>query len=65
MTVGSGIGGALIIGDRIYRGFGKGAGEIGHMRVVDVARPAPPPAELEQVASGWAIAHAAQDHARM
>ncbi len=43
MTVGSGIGGALIIGDRIYRGFGKGAGEIGHMRVVDVARPGAPP----------------------
>ena len=31
MTVGSGIGGALIIDDRIYRGFGQGAGEIGHL----------------------------------
>ncbi len=40
MTVGSGIGGALILHDRIYRGFGKGAGEIGHLRVLDVARPA-------------------------
>ncbi len=64
MTVGSGIGGALILHDRIYRGFGKGAGEIGHLGVVDAARPGAPLAELEQVASGWAIARAAQDHAR-
>jgi glucokinase len=64
MTVGSGIGGALILEDRIFRGFGKGAGEIGHMRVIDAERPGAPPAELEQVASGWAIARAAQDRAR-
>jgi glucokinase len=64
MTVGSGIGGALIFQDRIYRGFGKGAGEIGHMRVVDAAQSGGPPPELEQVASGWAIARAAQEHAR-
>jgi glucokinase len=64
MTVGSGIGGAVIIGDRIYRGFGKGAGEIGHLRVIDADRPDPRVDELEQVASGWAIGRAAQDHAR-
>ena len=64
MTVGSGIGGALILEDRIYRGFGKGAGEIGHLRV-DRHGSAPTGhlQELEQVASGWAIAKAAQDHA--
>ena len=56
MTVGSGIGGALIIGDRIYRGFGKGAGEIGHLRVIDASRPGARLDELERVASGWAIA---------
>jgi glucokinase len=64
LTVGSGIGGALIIDDRIYRGFGKGAGEIGHLRVIDPAATGAPPPELEEVASGWAIARAAQDHAR-
>jgi glucokinase len=64
VTVGSGIGGALIIEDRIYRGFGKGAGEIGHLRVIDTTDPGARPFELEQVASGWGIAQAAQDHAR-
>jgi glucokinase len=62
MTVGSGIGGALIIHDRIYRGFGKGAGEIGHLMVPvfdDQGRPTRL-MELEQVASGWAIARAGQ-----
>ncbi len=63
MTVGSGIGGALILGDRIYRGFGKGAGEIGHLRVIDTARPDGLLQELELVASGWAITKAARDHA--
>jgi glucokinase len=64
MTVGSGIGGALIIDDRIYRGFGKGAGEIGHL-IVPVVDDGPDARwglmELEQVASGWAIARAGQD----
>jgi glucokinase len=63
MTVGSGIGGALIIDDRIYRGFGKGAGEIGHL-MVPVEDEGPDRRmgliELEQVASGWAIARAGQ-----
>ncbi len=62
ITVGSGIGGALILNDRIYRGFGKGAGEIGHLHVPDFRGegPAYRLAELEQVASGWAIARAGQ-----
>jgi glucokinase len=65
MTVGSGIGGALIIDDRIFRGFGKGAGEIGHLQVpvFDGEDPGTPTGlqELEQVASGWAIARAGQE----
>ena len=32
--------------------------------MVDAARPGAPLAELEQVASGWAIAQVGQDHAR-
>jgi glucokinase len=65
MTVGSGIGGALIIDDRIYRGFGQGAGEIGHLLVPVFADESPGVPtdlkELEQVASGWAIARAGQE----
>src|SRR5437870_3391611 len=33
MNIGSGIGGALIIDGEIYRGCGRGAAEIGHLRV--------------------------------
>jgi glucokinase len=58
MTVGSGIGGALVINDQIYRGFGLGATEIGHLRVPYNEDPGTGLAELEQVASGWAIATA-------
>jgi glucokinase len=65
MTVGSGIGGALIIDDRIYRGFGKGAGEIGHLMVPVIDDPDRQRmiglTELELVASGWAIGRAGQE----
>jgi glucokinase len=63
LTIGSGIGGALIIDGRIYRGAGKGAAEIGHLRVPPAdadgtsAREFP---ELEQVASGWGITRLAK-----
>ncbi len=33
LTVGDGIGGGLVLNDRLYRGFFGGAGEIGHMIV--------------------------------
>jgi glucokinase len=61
LTIGSGVGGALIVDGRIYRGAGLGAAEIGHLNV-----PAPGGAsaealpELEHVASGWGIARAAR-----
>jgi glucokinase len=64
MNVGSGIGGALILDDRIYRGSGQGAAEIGHLRVPDVLAETAQVVELEQVASGWAIASTAQKLAR-
>jgi glucokinase len=64
MNVGSGIGGALIVDDRLYRGFGQGAIEIGHLRVPETSDPGVRQFELEQVASGWAIASAARDLAR-
>jgi glucokinase len=64
LTIGSGIGGALIIDDRIYRGSGYGAAEVGHLRVPDITRGGANMVELEQAASGWAIASAAQEAAR-
>ena len=64
ITVGSGIGGALIVDDRIYRGSGHGATEIGHLRVVSRSTTQAGWLELEQVASGWGIAAAARDLAQ-
>jgi glucokinase len=51
ITIGSGIGGGLVINGEIYRGCGLGAAEIGHLRVLWGGHPVP----LEQVASGWSI----------
>ena len=52
VTVGSGIGGGLVIGGRIHRGTGRGAAEIGHLRVrIDDGKFR----VLEQVASGWGM----------
>jgi glucokinase len=51
ITVGSGIGGGFIIDGQIYRGVGRGAAEIGHLRIDDEYRYVP----LEELASGWGI----------
>src|SRR5262245_9905112 len=56
ITIGSGIGGGLILNGEIYRGCGKGAAEIGHLRLPLWGRYV----QLESIASGWAI----QDWAR-
>jgi glucokinase len=65
MNIGSGIGGALIVDGQIYRGCGRGAAEIGHLRVgfrrTDRAGRG---VILEESASGWAIAKLAQRLAR-
>jgi glucokinase len=60
LTVGSGIGGALIVDGRIYRGCGLGAVEIGHTEVPDPTAP-DGVRELEQVASGWGITRQARE----
>lgn len=56
ITIGSGIGGGLIIDGEIYRGCGRGAAEIGHLQVLlnmyalpVYLRP------LEELSSGWGI----------
>lgn len=64
LTIGSGIGGALIVDGKIYRGSGLGAVEIGHMEI-----PVQSPAgtrilQLEEVASGWGIAKEARDESQ-
>ncbi len=58
ITIGSGIGGGLIIDQKIYRGCGQGAAEIGHLRMADKASG---PTILELIASGWAIERQAED----
>lgn len=60
ITVGSGIGGGLIINGEIYRGCGRGAAEIGHVEVDDSYVTASNIAIvnsniLEDCASGWAL----------
>jgi glucokinase len=54
ITVGTGIGGGLIIDGAIYRGIGKGAGEIGHLVVPSPADPSDHRI-LEAFAAGWGI----------
>jgi glucokinase len=54
ITVGTGIGGGLVIGGEIYRGVGKGAGEIGHLLVPSPTDPADVQI-LEHFAAGWGI----------
>jgi len=62
ITVSTGIGGGMILGGRLYRGIGGGAGEIGHMTVL----PDGPLCScgnrgcLEALASGSAIAREAR-----
>ena len=58
VTVGTGIGGGLVVDGKIYRGSGHGAAEIGHLRPgLHADRP---DQTVESLASGWGIAAAAQ-----
>ncbi len=52
ITIGSGIGGGLIINGEIYRGCGRGAAEIGHLRLPGFRGIT---AILEEIASGWGM----------
>jgi glucokinase len=55
MTVGSGIGGGLIVNGEILRGTGRGAAEIGHLKVRDPRTTDGRLEALENIASGWGI----------
>jgi glucokinase len=56
ITIGSGIGGGLIVDGEIYRGCGRGAAEIGHLRIAHPSfRHGTSIRPLEGWASGWSI----------
>src|SRR5258708_7367008 len=59
ITIGSGIGGGLVINGAIHRGTGRGAAEIGHLKFSatedDEASSSSRYVTLEDVASGWGI----------
>jgi glucokinase len=59
VTVGTGIGGGLVIGGDIYQGHGNAAAEIGHLRYgLDATGPQQ---IVESLAAGWGIAKQAVD----
>jgi glucokinase len=63
ITIGSGIGGGLIVDGEIYRGCGRGGAEIGHLRLL-MSRDGREPLRydiLEHAASGWAIERVARE----
>src|SRR5205807_3737454 len=67
ITIGSGIGGGLVLDGEVYRGCGRGAAEVGHLRLdswpTSGSGSALGPAfgTLEDYASGWAIERWARD----
>ena len=61
ITIGTGVGGGLVLGGRIYRGATGGAGELGHTVIgLDLSEPVPPAGKFPQPGS---LEHAAAGHA--
>ncbi len=58
VTVGSGVGGGLVVGGNVYRGTGPASTEIGHLRPGTAAVSSAQ--TVEAIASGWGIAAAAR-----
>lgn len=63
LTIGTGVGGAVVVGDRLLRGGFGSAGEIGHMRVVPGGLPCGCGARgcLEQYGAGRALLRMANE----
>ena len=63
LTIGTGVGGGLVLEDRLVRGAGGMAGELGHIAVLEGGPPCPCGALgcLEALASGSAIARFARE----
>lgn len=61
LTIGTGVGGGLVLEDRLVRGAGGMAGELGHIAVLEGGPPCPCGASgcLEAMSSGTAIARMA------
>lgn len=64
LTIGTGVGGGIVLGGRIYRGATGAAGELGHTIValeragkVPIAGHFPQPGSLEALAAGHALDH--------
>jgi glucokinase len=71
LTIGTGVGGGLVLGGRIYRGATGGAGELGHTLVgldlkdgIPAPSRFPQPGSLEYVAAGHALDRLALEDAR-
>ena len=58
VTIGSGVGGGLILGGQIHRGCGQGASEVGHLWVSPPDEKGNGGKTVEQFASGWSIGRA-------
>jgi glucokinase len=56
MTIGSGIGGGMIINEKVYHGRTPGEVEIGHIRLDKTGR------TLESACSGWAVNQKVRQH---
>ncbi|CCH00741.1 ROK family protein [Fibrella aestuarina BUZ 2] len=54
VTLGSGVGGGMVVDGKLYRGAKPGEAEIGHLWIVPPTRDSPGQT-LEQTASGWAV----------
>lgn len=74
LTVGTGVGGGIVLAGRTFRGSTGGAGELGHTVIglglqkeepVPKANRFPQPGSLEAVAAGHALDHFAQETARL
>jgi glucokinase len=65
VTLGTGVGGGVVIGDRLLTGGGGLAGELGHLKVGAEGRPCPCGSQdcLEQYASGSALARSGREAA--
>lgn len=71
LTIGTGVGGGMVLGGRIYRGATGGAGELGHTMIgLDLSEGVPDPGDfpqrgsLEWEAAGHALDRLAEEDAR-
>ena len=64
ITIGSGIGGGLIVDQQIYPGAGRGAAEIGHLAITQCDEGQWRTDILEHWASGWALQHFVREQLR-